>query len=536
MISITGPGGASVASLPAPVGAPRAGSDSAASQYATSIDTAEWDAATVPAGNMSVIAVRGTDTAAASFELLDIGNASAAPPLRPPSPADIPSAGHAPRAPLTVTAGDVAYRHGDTVALSGASTRPVMPDPIVLLSLAGPDGAALASLTTHVGPDGRYSRDVSTRDWPAGPAGYGTVNVVAVRGQDAAAATFELLPPLAPPESGGGGSALAIPESAFPDMPGVEIAGIENYTGTGALPGTTSDADIGSAGIRSHVRYMLDGGGGNRTVGDLIVHDNSIVVYLGAAPREEPPVASTLWLRIPRTVMDPIDLDGDGRAFDVRIDGVPSTTHAEASDATHHTLSIPVMHTTGVVDVSGPVAPTAAAPPHDDSGPMGGGPPPPAEPSPSPPRQQPPPDASPAPAQPPQCTGSARCLRGTITSVAAADTVMLSGGMSVRLALVSVPAPLEAGGEHARRLVASICPVGTQLAVDEDDLGASASSTTFRNRIVAEAYCNGGTVSIQDILVASGLGSVDRTQCDTSEFAARPWAAGACGTEEEEGR
>ena len=109
--------------------------------------------------------------------------------------------------------------------------------------------------------------------------------------------------------------------------------------------------------------------------------------------------------------------------------------------------------------------------------------------------------------------------------------------MSVRLALVSVPAPLEAGGEQARRLVASICPVGTQLVVDEDDLGASATSTTFRSRIVAEAYCNGGgAASIQDVLVASGLGAVDRTQCDTSEFAARPWAAGACGTEEGEGR
>lgn len=532
MISITGPGGASVASLPAPVGAPRAGSTAtAASSYATSIDTAEWDAASVPAGNMSVIAVRGADTATASFELLDVGNASAVPPLRSPSPADIPSAGPAPRPPLTVTAGDVAYRHGDTVALSGASTRPVMPDPIVLLSLAGPDGAALASLTTHVGPDGRYSRDVSTRDWPAGPAEYGTVNVVAVRGQDTAAATFELLPPSAPPESGGNGSVLPIPESAFPDMPGVEIAGIENYTGTGALPGTTSDADIGSAGIRSHVRYMIDGG--NRTVGDLIVHGNSIVVYLGAAPLEQPPTETTLWLRIPRTVMDPPDLDGDGRAFDVLIDGAPSTTHAETSDATHRTLSVPVLRTTGVVDVSGPVAATW----HDDSGPMGGGPPP-AAPAPSPP-QQPPPDATPAPAptQPPQCTGSARCLRGTITSVASADTVMLSGGMSVRLALVSVPAPLEAGGEQARRLVASICPAGTQLVVDEDDLGASATSTTFRSRIVAEAYCNGGgAASIQDVLVASGLGAVDRTQCDASEFAARPWAAGACGTDEEEGR
>ena len=527
MISITGPGGARVSSLPAPVGTPLTGS--AASPYTASIDTAEWDATTVPAGSMTVIAVHGTETATAEFELFDDGrggNASASLPLPRPSNTTTGAASTnpaPPRAPLTVTAADVAYRHGDTATLSGTATRPVLTDPIVLLSLAGPGGAALASLTTHIGLDGRYSRDVPTRDWPVGPAGYGTVDVVAVRGLDTATSTFELLPPSPEP---GGATVPPIPESAFPDLPpGVDISALANYTAVGTLPGTSpsSDADIGSAGIRSHVRYMIDGG--NRTVGDLIVHDNSIVVYLGAAPLEQPPTTPTLWLRIPRTVMDPPDLDGDGRAFDVRIDGAASS-HTEASDSIHHTLSVPVLHTTGIVEVSGPVA--AAL--HDDSGHMGGGPPPPSPVAPSPP----PPDPSPS-AAPPQCAGSARCLRATITSVASADAVMLSGGISVRLALVSVPAPLEAGGEQARRLVASICPVGTQLVVDEDDLGASASSTTFRGRIVAEAYCNGGTVSIQDVLVASGLGTIDRAQCQTSEFAARPWAAGACGAGEEEG-
>ena len=531
MISITGPGGAPVSSLPAPVGAPLTGS--AASPYAASINTAEWDATTVPAGSMTVIAVHGTETATAEFELFDDGgggggNASASLPLPRPSNTTTGAAtasDPAPsRAPLTVTAADVAYRHGDTATLSGTATRPVLANPIVLLSLAGPDGAALASLTTHVGPDGRYSRDVPTRDWPIGPAGYGTVAVVAVRGPDTATSTFELLPPS--PEPGGAAAVPPIPESAFPDLPpGVDVAALGNYTAAvGTLPGTapTSDADIGSAGMRNHVRYMIDGG--NRTVGDLIVHDNSIVVYLGAAPLEQPPTTPTLWLRIPRTVMDPPDLDGDGRAFDVRIDGAASASHTEASDATHHTLSVPVLHTTGIVEVSGPVAATL----HDDGAPMGGGPPP----QPSPVAPPPPPDLSPS-AAPPQCAGAARCLRATITSVASADAVMLSGGMSVRLALVSVPAPLEAGGEQARRLVASICPVGTQLVVDEDDLGASASSATFRGRIVAEAYCNGGTVSIQDVLVASGLGTVDRAQCQASEFASRPWAAGACGAGEE---
>lgn len=263
----------------------------------------------------------------------------------------------------------------------------------------------------------------------------------------------------------------------------------------------------------------------NRTVGDLVIYDHSIVVYRGAVPAEPPSTAPTLWLRIPRTVMDPPDLDGDGRAFDVLIDGSTSSSHREASDATHHTLSILVLHTTGIVDVSGPIAADCWTGGGDMPGEGGSA-------VPTSPSATPPLDAAPASLPPPQCTGTARCLRGTITSVPAADAIMLSGGMSVRLALVSVPTPLEAGGKQARSRVASMCPTGTQIMVDGDDLGASSTSSTFRNRVIAEAYCNdGGTVSIQDVLAASGFGSIDRATCDTSEFASRTRAAGACNTE-----
>ena len=556
LISITGPGGASAASLLAPVSAAPGAAGGPAGNfapYAASVDTSAWSGTHVPAGNMTVIAVRGADTATASFVLRDDvddggggggggGNTSAAqhrPSAPVPSPAgaggndgDSGTSGTTPRtprfAPLTVAAGDVAYRHGDTAILSGTAAPDAAGNPLVLLSIAGPDGAALASLTASVGSDGRYTRNVTTGDWPSGPAGYGTVAVVAVRGADTASTSFELLPP----SSASAVEPPAIPASAFPSVPGLAFGGGggngTGSSGIGFSPASPADPDpdIGSAGIRGHVRYMIDG---NRTVGDLVVYDHSIVVYLGAtssAAADQPPAQPTLWLRIPRTVMDPPDLDGDGRVFDVRIDGAISTSHRETSDATHRTLSIPVLRTTGVVEVSGLLA--AAGPDIDGGGADGGGAPAPA-PAPAPP----PPSSAPAP---PQCTGEARCLRGTITSVPTADAILLSGGMSVRLALVSVPAPLEAGGEQARRLVASICPAGTQIVVDEDDLGASAtsSSTTFRGRIVGEAFCNDGAVSIQDVLVASGLGVIDRASCDASEFAARAWAAGACGTDAED--
>ena len=118
--------------------------------------------------------------------------------------------------------------------------------------------------------------------------------------------------------------------------------------------------------------------------------------------------------------------------------------------------------------------------------------------------------------------------------------ILLSGGMSIKLALVSVPPGIDAGSQQARGLVAALCPVGTQLTADEDDLGASApgavptegAGSTIRglaSRVVAEAFCGDGTVSIQDALVASGLGTVERESCRHSEFATRAWAADACG-------
>lgn len=244
LISITGPDGASVASLLAPI-VTSAGQGPL--PYSTSIDTSEWTRARAPAGNMTVIAVRGADTATASFKLHDDGNASATP--RPPStiiadehctrpaaglpplPAQ-PTIATVPHSPLTIAAGDVEHRHGDTVLLSGTATRPIA-DPLVLISASGPDGAALASLTTSVGPDGMYSRNITTHDWPSmRPAGYGTVTAVAIRGPDTAAATFELLPPQAP-------LALISP----PDIPGIDIAGGGTWNATvpGGLPtGSTS--------------------------------------------------------------------------------------------------------------------------------------------------------------------------------------------------------------------------------------------------------------------------------------------------------
>ena len=580
LISITGPGGIPAASLLSPVDVPSTGRGGGGGggwggeadgtqrvTYAASIDTARWDASRVPAGSMTLVAVRGQDSASTTFALHDNDTLAPHPmgatlPIQPPSPPQTPTMPPAavpslrpfpssvpsqspspplstPYAPLTVATGDVAYRHGDIVNVSGTATRP-MSDPFVLLSLAGPDGTAVASLTAHVGDGGRYSRSTSTIDWPIDSTGPGTVVVVAVRGQDTASTTFELL---AGPSNSSMPPPEFLPETTEPGAIGFLPGGIG---GNGTIPPLAPDvsapqeSDIGSAGMRSHIRYMVDA---NRTIADMIVYDHSVVVYMGTPTANSSAVAQppTLWLRIPLTAMDPPDVAGDGTVFDVRIDGVISTAHTETADDTHRTLSIPILHTTGIVEVSGASAggwnggagSDGAGESGGGSAGGGGGS---RAPGTGPSGQQ---QQEQHPLHPPaQCTGTARCLRGTVSSVPSADTVLLAGGMSVRLALVDVPLSLESGSEQARALVASLCPAGAQLTADEDDAAAAAASHGLpdraRLRIVAEAYCNDGTASLQDILLASGFASIDRQDCGGSEFAVRTWAADACGVDEDE--
>ncbi len=122
---------------------------------------------------------------------------------------------------------------------------------------------------------------------------------------------------------------------------------------------------------------------------------------------------------------------------------------------------------------------------------------------------------SPAPLQ--DCSGTARCITGTVTSIIDGDTIKVNGD-SIRFALASAWELDEFKGPEARNLIEEICPVGSTAIVDEDDGQTQGSN----GRIIGVIYCNG--FNLNEELANSGLGYLSIRFCEISEFGNDSWA------------
>jgi len=116
-----------------------------------------------------------------------------------------------------------------------------------------------------------------------------------------------------------------------------------------------------------------------------------------------------------------------------------------------------------------------------------------------------------------KCSGTARCITGTVTKIVDGDTIHVDG-VSVRFALSSAPELKGFGGTDSRNFIDTICPVGSDVIVDEDD---SQTEGSF-GRIIGVVYCNG--VNLNSELLDAGLGYLADQFCDSSEFASQAWA------------
>jgi micrococcal nuclease len=116
-----------------------------------------------------------------------------------------------------------------------------------------------------------------------------------------------------------------------------------------------------------------------------------------------------------------------------------------------------------------------------------------------------------------KCSGTARCITGTVTKIVDGDTIHVDG-VSVRFALSSAPELKGFGGIDSRGFIDTICPVGSDVIVDEDD---SQTEGSF-GRIIGVVYCNG--VNLNSELLDAGLGYLADQFCDSSEFANDSWA------------
>ncbi len=115
------------------------------------------------------------------------------------------------------------------------------------------------------------------------------------------------------------------------------------------------------------------------------------------------------------------------------------------------------------------------------------------------------------------CSGTARCIIGTVTKIVDGDTIHVDG-QSIRFALASAPELSGYGGVESRNFIQTICPVGSDAIVDEDD----SQLVDSYGRIIGVIYCNG--MNLNQELLDADMGYLADRFCDSSEFASDPWA------------
>lgn len=115
------------------------------------------------------------------------------------------------------------------------------------------------------------------------------------------------------------------------------------------------------------------------------------------------------------------------------------------------------------------------------------------------------------------CSGTAKCITGEVTKIVDGNTIHVND-QSVRFALASAPNLEGYGGMDSRNFIQTICPVGSEVLIDEDD----GHVLDDHARIVGMITCNDAILN-QELLDAN-LGNLETRFCSSSEFADEDWA------------
>jgi len=115
------------------------------------------------------------------------------------------------------------------------------------------------------------------------------------------------------------------------------------------------------------------------------------------------------------------------------------------------------------------------------------------------------------------CSGEAQCITGKVTKIVDGDTIKVDD-KSIRFALTSTPEINDERGILAKEYVEKICPIGSTVFVDEDDMQTDGSY----GRTIGLITCNG--MILNESVLESGYGEISTRYCKTSEFANSDWA------------
>ena len=111
------------------------------------------------------------------------------------------------------------------------------------------------------------------------------------------------------------------------------------------------------------------------------------------------------------------------------------------------------------------------------------------------------------------------CYSTTVSMVIDGNVIRDSDGRLIELSLVSVQESYVSDGKEPKEYVESVCPVGSSILVDEDDLRLSGRY----DEMMAKVTCKG--INLNHSLLISNHSILDSSSCKHSEFSEESWAA-----------
>lgn len=106
---------------------------------------------------------------------------------------------------------------------------------------------------------------------------------------------------------------------------------------------------------------------------------------------------------------------------------------------------------------------------------------------------------------------------GTVTKIIDGDTLD-TGNIRIRLSLTNTPETDEAGYQNAKDFTSSLCPVGSKVLIDQDDV----QLTDVYGRMLAKVTC--GDKVLNSELLYEGHANIMTEYCDESQYSGETWA------------
>ena len=111
-----------------------------------------------------------------------------------------------------------------------------------------------------------------------------------------------------------------------------------------------------------------------------------------------------------------------------------------------------------------------------------------------------------------------KCYSTRVSKIINGDTVKTMEGDLIQFALIKAPEIEKKEGIESKTYLESICPAGSAITIDEDDMQIEDS-----HKVIAKVYCK--SLNINGEMIINGHAMIDRQNCGNSEFAQESWAS-----------